>query len=197
MQRLFEISQDFEALFDQYDAIQEMEFEKNEDGSYIDDDGKIINPDVTRAELLQAWFDTLEGIEEEFNFKAENTAQYIKSLKAEAAAIKAEEDKLKKRRQSYSRKIDGMTIYLKNCMEQMGIKKIDMPKARIIIRKNTPSLKITDEVRFITMLQEHGRDDLLRYSLPEIKKTEIKRLIKSGEHFEGAALESSQSLIID
>lgn len=197
MQRLFEISQDFEALFDQYDAIQEMEFEKNEDGSYIDDDGKIINPDVTRAELLQAWFDTLEGIEEEFNFKAENTAQYIKSLKAEAAAIKAEEDKLKKRRQSYSRKIDGMTIYLKNCMEQMGIKKIDMPKARITIRKNTPSLKIMDEVGFITMLQEHGRDDLLRYSLPEIKKTEIKRLIKSGEHFEGAALESSQSLIID
>lgn len=197
MQRLFEISQDFEALFDQYDAIQEMEFEKNEDGSYIDDDGKIINPDVTRAELLQAWFDTLEGIEEEFNFKAENTAQYIKSLKAEAAAIKAEEDKLKKRRQSYSRKIDGMTIYLKNCMEQMGIKKIDMPKARITIRKNTPSLKIMDEVGFITMLQEHGRNDLLRYSLPEIKKTEIKRLIKSGEHFEGAALESSQSLIID
>lgn len=197
MQRLFEISQDFETLFDQYDAIQEMEFEKNEDGSYIDDDGKIINPDVTRAELLQAWFDTLEGIEEEFNFKAENTAQYIKSLKAEAAAIKAEEDKLKKRRQSYSRKIDGMTIYLKNCMEQMGIKKIDMPKARITIRKNTPSLKIMDEVGFITMLQEHGRDDLLRYSLPEIKKTEIKRLIKSGEHFEGAALESSQSLIID
>lgn len=197
MQRLFEISQDFETLFDQYDAIQEMEFEKNEDGSYIDDDGKIINPDVTRAELLQAWFDTLEGIEEEFNFKAENTAQYIKSLKAEAAAIKAEEDKLKKRRQSYSRKIDGMTIYLKNCMEQMGIKKIDMPKARITIRKNTPSLKIMDEVGFITMLQEHGRNDLLRYSLPEIKKTEIKRLIKSGEHFEGAALESSQSLIID
>lgn len=197
MQRLFEISQDFEALFDQYDAIQEMEFEKNEDGSYIDDDGKIINPDVTRAELLQAWFDTLEGIEEEFNFKAENTAQYIKSLKAEAAAIKAEEDKLKKRRQSYSRKIDGITIYLKNCMEQMGIKKIDMPKARITIRKNTPSLKIMDEVGFITMLQEHGRDDLLRYSLPEIKKTEIKRLIKSGEHFEGAALENSQSLIID
>lgn len=197
MQRLFEISQDFETLFDQYDAIQEMEFEKNENGDYIDDDGKIINPDVTRAELLQAWFDTLEGIEEEFNFKAENTAQYIKSLKAEAAAIKSEEDKLKKRRQSYSRKIDGMTIYLKNCMEQMGIKKIDMPKARITIRKNTPSLKITDEVGFITMLQEHGRNDLLRYSLPEIKKTEIKRLIKSGEHFEGAALESSQSLIID
>lgn len=155
MQRLFEISQDFETLFDQYDAIQEMEFEKNENGDYIDDDGKIINPDVTRAELLQAWFDTLEGIEEEFNFKAENTAQYIKSLKAEATAIKAEEDKLKKRRQSYSRKIDGMTIYLKNCMEQMGIKKIDMPKARITIRKNTPSLKITDEVGFITMPQEH------------------------------------------
>lgn len=99
MSRLFDISSDFEKLFNQFDEIQEMEFDKNEEGQYVDCEGNPVNPDTYRAELLQAWFDTLEGIEEEFNFKAENTAQYIKSLKAEEAAIKAEEDKLKKRRQ--------------------------------------------------------------------------------------------------
>lgn len=196
MSRLFDISSDFESLFNQFDEIQEMEFDKNEDGQYVDCEGNPVNPDTYRAELLQAWFDTLEGIEEEFNFKAENTAQYIKSLKAEEAAIKAEEDKLKKRRQQHSRKIECMTIYLKNCMEQMGLKKIDMPRARLTIRNNAPSLKITDEVAFVSMLQDLGRDDLLKYELPEIRKAEVKKLIKAGETFEGAVLENSQSLII-
>lgn len=196
MARLFDISSDFETLFNQFDEIQEMEFEKNEDGLFIDCEGNVINPDTYRAELLQAWFDTLEGIEEEFSFKAENTAQYIKSLKAEEAAIKAEEDKLRKRRQQYSRKIECMTVYLKNCMEQMGLKKIDTPRARLTIRNNAPSLKIADEVAFVSMLQDLGRDDLLKYELPDIRKTEIKKLIKAGETFKGATLESSQSLII-
>lgn len=196
MSRLFDISADFAELFDRFDEIQEMEFEKNEDGQFVDAEGNIIDPETYRANMLQAWFDTLEGIEEEFNFKAENTAQYIKSLKVKEAAIKFEEDKLKKRRQQYSRKIECMTVYLKTCMEQIGVKKIEMPRARITIRNNAPSLKIANEVGFINMLQEIGRDDLLKYELPEIRKTEIKKLIKAGEVFPGAVLESSQSVII-
>lgn len=196
MAKLFDISADFEELFNRFDEIQEMEFEKNEDGQFVDPEGNIINPETYRADMLQAWFDTLEGIEEEFNFKAENTAQYIKSLKAEEAAIKSEEDKLKKRRQQYSRKIECMTVYLKNCMMQMGVKKIETPRARITIRNNAPSLKIADEISFINMLQENSRDDLLKYELPEIRKSEIKKLIKSGEVFPGAVLENSQSVII-
>ena len=196
MAKLFDISADFEELFNRFDEIQEMEFEKNEDGQFVDPEGNIINPETYRADMLQAWFDTLEGIEEEFNFKAENTAQYIKSLKAEEAAIKFEEDKLKKRRQQYSRKIECMTVYLKNCMMQMGVKKIETPRARITIRNNAPSLKIADEISFINMLQENSRDDLLKYELPEIRKSEIKKLIKSGEVFPGAVLENSQSVII-
>lgn len=194
--RLFDISSDFEELFSRFDEIQEMEFEKNEEGQFVDPEGNVIDPEIYRADMLQAWFDTLEGIEEEFNFKAENTAQYIKSLKAEEAAIKSEEDKLKKRRQQYSRKIECMIVYLKNCMIQMGVKKIETPRTRITIRNNAPSIKIADEVGFINMLQENGRDDLLKYELPEIRKTEVKKLIKAGEDFPGAVLESSQSLII-
>ncbi len=196
MSRLFEISADFSDLFDRFDEIQEMEFSTDEKGNPVDDAGNLINPEVLKADMIQAWFDILEGIEEEFNFKAENVAQYIKSLKAEEKALKEEEDKLKKRRQTYGKKIDSMQVYLKACMEHMNLKKIDMPKARITMRNNAPSLVIRDEVSFIEMLQKNGRDDLLKYSLPEIKKAEIKKLIKSGEVFEGAVLESSTSLII-
>lgn len=196
MARLFEISAEFSQLFDQYDAIQEMEFDCNDNGEPIDSEGRVVDPDKYRADLLQAWFDTLEGIEGEFEIKAENTAQYIKSLKAEEAAIKAEENKLRSRRKTYERRIECMMIYLRNCMQTMKLSKVETPKVRISLRNNAPSLVISDEPAFITMLQEYGRDDLLKYSEPEIRKNDVKKLIKSGEIFEGAVLEVSQSVVI-
>lgn len=196
MQRLFDISQDFEAMFDQFDAICEYEFPVNEDGQPVDDDGNPVNPETAKAEMLEAWFDTLSGIKEEFNFKAENLAQYIKCLKAEAEDIDEEMKKLRARRDSRNKRIERLKNYLMENMEVAGITKIDMPKAKITIRKNAPGVKIDNEISFITMLQNKGRDDLLKYSMPEIKKSEIKKLIKSGEKFDGARLESSRSVII-
>lgn len=196
MQRLFDISQDFEALFDQFDAISEYEFPVDEDGRLVDDDGNPVNPETAKAEMLEAWFDTLSGIKEEFNFKAENLAQYIKCLKAEAEDIDEEMKKLRARRDSRNKRIERLKNYLMENMEAVGITKIDMPKAKITIRKNAPSIKFDNEISFITMLQNKGRDDLLKYSMPEIRKSEIKKLIKSGEKFEGARLESGRSVII-
>ena len=196
MQRLFDISQDFEALFDQFDAISEYEFPVDEDGRPVDDDGNPVNPETAKAEMLEAWFDTLSGLEEEFNFKAENLAQYIKCLKAEAEDIDEEMKKLRARRDSRNRRIERLKNYLMENMEAVGITKIDMPKAKITIRKSTPSIKFDNEISFITMLQNKGRDDLLKYSMPEIKKSEIKKLIRSGEKFDGARLESGRSVII-
>lgn len=196
MSKLFDISQDFEALFDQFDAISEYEFELNEKGEPIDDDGNVVNPETAKAEMLEAWFDTLSGIEEEFDLKAVNLAQYIKCLKAESEVIDTEIKKLKERRDSRNKRIERLKIYLMNCMKAIGVKKIDMPRAKITIRTNAAGLKIDNEVEFINMLQENGRDDLLKYSLPEIKRSEIKKLIKSGETFDGARLEAGQSVII-
>ncbi len=196
MQRLFDISQDFEVLFDQFDAISEYEFPVDEDGRPVDDDGNPVNPETAKAEMLEAWFDTLSGLEEEFNFKAENLAQYIKCLKAEAEDIDEEMKKLRARRDSRNRRIERLKNYLMENMEAVGITKIDMPKAKITIRKNTPSIKFDNEKDFIEMLENSGRNNLLKYSSPEIKKSEIKKLIRSGEKFDGARLESGRSVII-
>ena len=128
--------------------------------------------------------------------KAENLAQYIKCLKAEVEVIDTETKKLRERRDSRNKRIERLKIYLMNCMQAIGVKKIDMPRAKITIRNNAAGLKIDDEIEFINMFQDHGRDDILKYSLPEIKKSEIKKLIKSGETFDGARLEAGQSVII-
>ncbi len=196
MSRLFDISQDFETLFDQFDAINEYEFALNEDGKPVDDDGNVVNPEIAKAEMLEAWFDTLSGIEEEFNFKAENLAQYIKCLRAESDDIDEEIKKLRVRSASKKKRIERLKAYLMNCMKAIGVNKIDVPRARITIQNNAPSLKIENEVEFINTLQKNNRDDLLKYSLPEIKKSDIKKLIKAGEHFDGAWLEAGQSVII-
>ena len=53
--------------------------------------------------MQQAWFDTLDGMEQELVRKAENVAVYIKNMESEAKTLKAEEDKLKARRQAKER----------------------------------------------------------------------------------------------
>ena len=176
--RLYEISNDFAALFDNYEELLETAEEQD------------------KADIEQAWFDTLTGIEGEFEIKAESVAQYIKQLSSEAEAIKAEEKNLAARRKAKENSVVRMKDYLKNCMEQMNLKKIETPKAKISIRNNAPSLRIDDESAFIKMLEATGRTELIKYAAPELKKTDIKNLIKKGEELTGARLEASQSLVI-
>lgn len=178
MSRLYEISGDFAELFDNYEELMETAEEKD------------------KAEIEAAWFDTLSGIEGEFEVKAESVAQYIKELNARAEAIKAEEKKLAARRKAAEAATDRMKLYLKNCMEQMKLNKVETAKCKISIRKNAPSLRIDNEVEFIKALEAAGQTKFLKYAEPELKKTDIKNAIKAGEEFEGARLESSQSIII-
>lgn len=187
MDKLFNISADFVSLFNQFEDIQNLELQEND--SEID----IV---TAKQELEQSWFEMLTAIETQFEEKASNVAQYIKHLKANATAIKSEEDRLRKRRQAYERSAESLVAYLKQNMQAVNLKKIETPLVRITLKNNAPSLKIKDEQKFIEMLERGNRDDLLKYSAPEIHKNEVKKLIKSGEEFEGAVLESSQSVII-
>ena len=196
MQRLFELSQDYAELFDRFDSINDYEFEKDERGRYIDDDGMVIDPEAVRAELLDAWFDTLEMLEADLEVKVENTAVFIKSLTLLAKEQKAEAKRLSERAKANERKAEALKKYILDNMKLVGINKIDRPRACVTVKKNPPSLKIENEDKFINMLQINGRDDLLRYAKPEIRKTDVKKLIQSGESFEGVKLESSVSLIV-
>ena len=195
--KLYESAGIFAQLFDDFDVICSYEPEKNDNGDYVDDDGNVIN-DITayRQELQQAWFHTLDGVEEEFETKAENIAAYIKGLKAEADAIKAEETALSLRRKVKENQIKRMKSYLLENMQLINRKKIDTPRAKLSIRNNAESVQFDDEERFIRLCLARGQDDYLRYKDPELNKTAVKKALQSGMEIDGASLIRTQSLII-
>ena len=192
--KLYEMSADFSELFDNYDAIVNIEFTSDGKGGFLDDDGNPVDPEERRREMQQAWFDTLDGMEQELVRKAENVAVYIKNMESEAKTLKAEEDKLKARRQAKENAAKRMREYLMGCMKQANISKIDEPRAVISLRNNPESVEISDETEFIGWAADH--DEYLRYKAPEINKTAVKNALKSGAEIPFAALTRSQSLTI-
>lgn len=178
MSRLFEIASDFALLFDQLESFDEIE-----------------EADM-REIAQQAWFDTLEGIEGEFELKAENVAQYIKSLKAEAEDIREEEKALAARRKSKEKRAESLIAYLMGCMKRIHREKIETAKCKLSIRKNAESVQVADEDRLARDLLAMGRTELIRVKPPELDKTAIKKALQSGETINGAALGRTESLII-
>lgn len=178
MSRLFDISSDFSELFDQLESFEEIE-----------------EPEMREA-AQQAWFDTLTGIEEEFELKAENVAQYIKALRVEADAIREEEKTLAARRKAKEKRVSNLTDYLMMCMKQIHREKIETAKCRLSIRKNAESVQVSDESTLIGKLVMDGRTDLIRVKTPELDKTALKKALQAGEVIDGAALGRTESLII-
>lgn len=195
--KLYELTEMYSDLFNQFDAINEWEPDTNADGMPIDDDGNIIaNVDAYRNKMLTAWFDTLTGIEGEFDEKAESIAIYYKQLLAEAKMLKAEKAAIAKRQSQKEKQAESLKTYLFKSMQALGRQKIDMPKAVMTLKKNAPSLVIDDEISFVEWAEEHNLDHLLKYSMPEVKKNDVKALCKKGEEIPFVHMESKQSLSI-
>ena len=195
MESLYEMTKQFEELFDSYEAIADMQFAPDGEGGYLDDDGNPVDPAAVREEMAQAWFDTLDGMEIAIQEKAESVALYIKNLDYEIKAIKSEKSRLDARLKSKEKSCKNMLEYLKNCLEAAKLKKIETPRAAISIRNNPESVEITDEKSFIGWAQDNN-DDLLRYKDPEVNKTAVKQLLKAGEEVPFAKLIRTQSLNI-
>lgn len=195
--KLYELTEMYSDLFNQFDAINEWEPDTNADGMPIDDDGNIIaNVDAYRNKMLTAWFDTLTGIEGEFDEKAESIALYYKQLLAEAKMLKAEKAAIAKRQSQKEKQAESLKTYLFKSMQALGRQKIDMPRAVMSLKKNAPSLVVDDEISFVEWAEEHNFDDLLKYSMPEVKKNDVKALCKKGEEIPFVHMESKQSLSI-
>lgn len=194
--KLYEMTEQFNELFDQFDDINNYTPDQDESGHYVDGNGEII-PDLEafREKLRNAWFDTLNALEDEFESKAENVAVYLKSVFVEIAAMKDEEAALRRRRQNLEKNMDAMQRHLIGAMNQIGLKKIEMPRARITIRNNGESLAVDNEEDFIEWAKENAIE-LLKFSAPSIKKTDTKRLLQKGEDIPFVHLTRTQSLII-
>lgn len=194
--KLYEITAEFADLFDRFDEIANYTPDTDEYGRYITEEGDIIEDlDAYRNAYLTAWFDSLTALEGEFNEKAENVAVYIKNLTADINEMKAEEKRLKSRRVSAENQVERMKKYLINSMQEIGVKKISMPRARITLRLNAESVVIENEKALIDWAMRHD-ETILKYQEPEPKKTDIKELLRMGQQIPYAHLERKESVTI-
>ena len=142
----------------------------------------------------QAILDTLESVQEEVKDKAVSIACIIKEIKANISAFKAEEEKLKQRRQVLENEVSRISNYLTEQMQRADLAKIQDPKAQISFR-NSKSTSITDPIALVEWAKANNAD-LLTFSEPTISKTAVKNAIESGEKIPYAEIVTNQSLII-
>lgn len=140
----------------------------------------------------EAIADTLEAIEGEIEYKADNLACVLKTLEAEAAAIKAEEKALAERRKQKENASERIKNYLSDVLQRLNINKLETARNKITFRKSE-SVVIGDS--FIKWAQDN-RADLLKFTDPTADKTAIKQALKEGAEIEGAYIESKQNIQI-
>ena len=138
-----------------------------------------IDPETGEADC-----EKLDALMMELNDKIEGMALWVKDLKAEADAIKAEEKALAERRQAKERKAESIKAYLEKVLAGQ---KFETSRAVCSFRKSQ-KVEITDLDKI--------PDDYLRYSAPTADKTAIKAAIKDGLIIEGAELVDSVSMTI-
>lgn len=197
MSTLFNISSRYAGIIEKIDSFAGWEPDTDADGNFITPDGEVIDDPVEyRRMMTDALLDTLDAVDGEIEDKLANCGAFIKQLTAEADALDAEIKSLRYRSAAKKREIDSFKAYMMACMENADVKKVDKPLAKLTIRQNAESVEVADEKNFVEWAQSHDRDDLLRYSMPDINKTAVKDAIRSGADIPGAQLVRTKSLII-
>ena len=129
----------------------------------------------------QTLADTMEGIEGEFEIKAENYAKVIKNLEGDILAIKAEIDRLTSKKRVIENNIKSMKSNLQYAMETTGKTKFKTELFGFNIQKNTPSVVI--DLEDLSKLPSQ----FIKQHEIEADKTAIKEALKRGENLDGIA----------
>ena len=143
--------------------------------------------DLETGEVIDT--ERLDALQMERDAKIENVALWIKDLKAEAEAIKAEKMALAERQRVAESKAESLKNWLAYALDGQ---KFSTARCAISFRK-TEKVEISD-VGMIRLMKEH--DELLTYKDPEPNKTAIKQALKDGLTVQGVQLVQNMSTII-
>ena len=134
--------------------------------------------------------DKLNGLQLERDTKIENVALWIKDLKAEAEAIKAEKMALAERQKVAENKAESLKKWLAYALQG---EKFKTARCSVSFR-NTECVEVTPD-GLENLMEEH--DELLTYKDPEPNKIAIKDAIKNdGLNVQGVQLVQNTSTII-
>lgn len=126
----------------------------------------------------------LHSLEMERQRILEYLAKVVLNNRSEQAAIKAEEKRLKERRQALEKQEERiMQILDRECA---GVK-TDCGVATFSYRK-TSRVEVADNKKACNWLKRKGFKDCYRVSDPEVSKSEVKKLINAGTKVPGVAV---------
>ena len=151
-------------------------------------DNAILNCiDTETGEVID--IDKLNELQLERDTKIENVACWIKDLKAEAEAIKAEKLALAERQKAAENKAESLKKWLAYALDG---EKFSTARCSVSFKK-TEAVEVT-ECGLEALMKEH--DELLTYKAPEPDKKAIKQAIKDGLNVDGVQLVQNVSTII-
>jgi len=136
---------------------------------------------------LQAFYDTLDGLQGEIGEKLENCAAVVKTIDAEAEAIAAEEKRLATRRRALQNSADRLKAYMRDGMDAAQMVKHKGKLFTISLQDNPPAVVVDDEA---SLPRDYCRVKV------EPDKTAIKDALKNGVEVPGVHLEHTKSLRI-
>lgn len=148
--------------------------------------------DLETGEILDA--EKLDTLQMEREQKLEGVALWVKDLKAEAEAVKAEADKLTARKKALDGKIESIKAWL---LYALGGEKLKTARCNVY-QMRTKKVVIDDEQALVDMFltSDALKEKYLRIKEPEINKTALSDAMKNGFEFEFAHLEDSESVVI-
>jgi regulator of replication initiation timing len=140
----------------------------------------------------EAFWDTVEALEGEVNEKVDSLACIYKEIMYEAAALKAEAERLKERQKRKEAEAERLKAYIETSMKAAGISKVETARNKLSFRKST-KLEIADEDTFVAWAQEYN-PDLLTFKQPDPNKVVIKKILQGGQSIEGCRLAENMNL---
>ena len=129
----------------------------------------------------------LEQLQLDRKTKIDNIAVYVKNLEAEAVAIRAEEKKLKERREAKERKAERLKNYIKTSMLLQGETKFESARVSMALRNS--KAVVVDESKLESVY-------FINKIVQSVDKKAIKAALEAGILVEGAMLEERKNLQI-
>lgn len=133
--------------------------------------------------------DTLESLNDTIELKADGYARIIRSLEANAVALKTEIDRLTNRRRSIENSIDRLKENLKNAMIATGKEKIKTDLFNVTVVNNPVAVNVIDEK---LIPEKYFKVEIIR----KLDKLSLRDAIKNGEEIQGAELMQGKGLRI-
>lgn len=139
----------------------------------------------------QALADTLEGLQGDIQIKGANVAAVYLNMVAMHSAMIDAAKRITERAGVLDRKAEHLRQYLKTAMQATGVTKIETPELVAAIRKNPPSVAVTDEGAVPDRFKVTPEPPP-----PRVDKKAVLAALKAGEDVPGCSLNLSERVDI-